>query len=448
MSQAEALLTLAKQKGIEDAEVYQVQSQSRPVFFEGNRLKQLESSQSEGTALRIWRNGCPGLAVAYGKVEAATLVDKAIALSHINAPEIVELTKPEEVGDAQVSLTKAGKKIYSPVGQNISVEKLIELGENAIATIRDFYPETVCSAEFECEIETTTLVNTQGLYCQYTETAWSYYLGVELVRGEDFLGIYDGEYIIDTPGSDLGSPEASCDRIVESIIQRLEWAQNNASPLTGKVPVLFTANAATLLWDTVCMALNGKRVLNGSSPWSDSVGKIVTSPWLTVQQQPDKLPYNCPFDDEGTPTQTLKLITEGRLEQFYCDCVVGRELGLKTTGNSFRPDLGSYPTPSLVNCIVQSGAGSLSDLIKQLDRGIIVDQILGGGADISGNFSINVDLGYRVEKGQIVGRVKDTAIAGNVYTILKEIVTLGGDRIWSGSCYTPSVIVEGLSVVA
>ncbi|MDJ0577387.1 MAG: TldD/PmbA family protein [Xenococcaceae cyanobacterium MO_234.B1] len=435
MCQLEALLTLAKQKGIEEAEVYQVKSQSRPVFFEGNRLKQLESSQSEGTALRIWRKGCPGLAVAYGKVEAATLIDKAIALSEINSSETVELTA-------------ARTDIHSPIGQELPVEQLIELGQGAIGKIRDFYPETVCSAEFECETETTTLVNTQGLYCQYTETALSYYLGVELVRGEDFLGIYDGEYIIETPGSDLGSPEASCDRIVDSIVQRLEWAQNNGSPLTGKVPVLFTANAATLLWDTVCMALNGKRVLEGSSPWSDSVGKMVTSPWFTVQQQPDKLPYSCPFDDEGTPTQTLKLITEGRLEQFYCDRIVGRELGSKTTGNGFRPDLGSYPTPSLVNCIIQPGAGSLSDLIKQLDRGIIVDQILGSGADISGDFSINVDLGYRVEKGQIVGRVKDTAIAGNVYTILKEIVVLGGDRIWSGSCYTPSVIVEGLSVVA
>ncbi len=439
MSQAEALLTLAKQKGIEDAEVYQVKSQSHPVFFEGNRLKQLESSQSEGTTLRIWRNGCPGLAVAYGKVEAATLVDKAIALSQINAPEIVELTKPDEIGEAQVSLTKAGKKIYSPVGQNISVAKLIELGENAIAKIRDFYPETVCSAELECETETTTLVNTQGLYCQYTETTLSYYLGVELIKGKDFLGIYDGEFTTETP---------DCDRIVDSIIQRLQWGENNGTPLKGKVPVLFTANATSLLWDTVCMALNGKRVLEGSSPWSDNLGKLVAASSLTLQQQPDKIPYICPFDDEGTPTQTLKLITAGKLEQFYCDRKVGRELGLKTTGNGFRPDLGSYPTPSLVNCIIQPGASSLSDLIKQLDRGIIVDQILGGGADISGDFSINVDLGYRVEKGEIVGRIKDTAIAGNVYTILKEIVALGEDSSWSGFYYTPAVMVEGLSVVA
>ncbi len=54
---AEQLLELAIKSGAEAAEVYQSRSLSRPVFFEANRLKQLETNQSEGTALRLWRNG-------------------------------------------------------------------------------------------------------------------------------------------------------------------------------------------------------------------------------------------------------------------------------------------------------------------------------------------------------------------------------------------------------
>ena len=424
-NELEQFLQLAKESGIQDSEVYHVQSQSRPIFFEGNRLKQLESSQSEGTALRLWRERCPGLAVAYGKVSPKTLVDKAIAITELNDPQIIELAP-------------ARRSIHPDTGKSLPIEDLIDLGRDAIARIRDFYPETICSAEIECETETTTLINSQGLYCQYTETSLSYSVGVELVRGEDFLGIYDGEYSKDRLDSD---------RVVEDILQRLNWAQTNAPAVTGKVPVLFTANAATLLWDTVMMALNGKQVLEKSSPWSDRKGERVISPLLTMSQQPSIEPYSCPFDDEGTATQNLNLITQGRLDNFYCDRFVGRELGLGTTGNGFRPSLGSYPTPSLVNVIFEPGNGSLKDLITQLDNGIIVDQILGSGADISGDFSINVDLGYRVTNGEVVGRVKDTAIAGNVYNVLKEIVALGNDLSWNGSCYTPSVIVEGLSVV-
>lgn len=142
----------------------------------------------------------------------------------------------------------------------------------------------------------------------------------------------------------------------------------------------------------------------------------------------------------------MVFIQNGFLQHFYCDRTTGRQLGTSTTGNGFRPGLGSYPTPGLFNFLIQPGTGSLLDLIQQLDDGLIVDQMLGGGGSISGDFSINVDLGYRVQKGQIIGRVKDTMVAGNVYTALKQVVALGSDADWNGSCYTPSLIVEGLSI--
>ena len=82
-----------------------------------------------------------------------------------------------------------------------------------------------------------------------------------------------------------------------------------------------------------------------------------------------------------------------------------------------------------------------------MDYGLIVDQILGGDGGISGDFSINVELGYLVKNGRVFGRVKDTMVTGNIYGALKQLVQLGGDADWNGSCYTPSLIVEGLSII-
>lgn len=421
----EQLLTLARQAGAEAAEVYYSRSLSHPVFFEANRLKQLESSESDGTALRLWREGCPGLAVAYGPADPQSLVDKAIALSHLNPPETPELNE-------------ARTAIYPTVGESLEVQTLIDMGKTAITQIRDQYPEVLCSGELECEEDTTLLMNSKGLHCQYSDIAISYYFGVEWIRGEDFLAVYDGEY---------SRGKLQPDQIVQQLLQRLAWAKTNATATTGKVPVLFTPNAATLLWGTVVSALSGKRVQEKSSPWSDKIGQNVLADCLTLYQDPTLSPYDCPFDDEGTATQVLPLITQGRIEQFYSDRTTARLLGGQSTGNGFRPGLGNYPTPSLVNLIIEPGEGSLMDLIGQIDNGLLIDQSLGGGPDISGDFSINVDLGYRIEKGQIVGRVKDTMIAGNVYSLLKQILALGSDRQWNGSCYTPSLLIEDLSVV-
>ncbi|MEP0910749.1 TldD/PmbA family protein [Leptolyngbya sp. GB1-A1] len=420
---AEQLLQLAKRSGAEAAEVFESHSLSRPVFFEANRLKQLESSQSEGVALRLWRNGCPGLAVAYGAVEPQALVDRALALSELNEPETIELSPP------------SGQS-YPDLGESIPVETLVEWGKESIALVREAYPEILCTAEWECDAETTRLMNTEGLDCGYTDTTLSCYLSAEWVRGDDFLSVSDGQTQREPLDPVL---------LAQQIIQRLDWAKRNTAPPVGKVPVLFTAKAADMLWGTVQAALSGKQVIERASPWSDRLGETVTSPSITLSQEPDRGPFSCPFDDEGTPTKPITFIKDGMLQLFYTDRRVGRQLGSGTTGNGFRPGLGGYPTPGLFNLIVQPGTASLSELISKLESGIIVDQMLGGSAGMSGEFSINVDLGYRVDRGQIVGRVKDTMVAGNVYTALKNLTELGSDAEWNGSCYTPSLIVEGLS---
>lgn len=423
-SLAEQLLDLAAKSGAQAADVYQSRSLSYPVFFEANRLKQLESAQSEGTTLRLWVDGRPGLAVAYGPVEPQALVDKAIALSTLNEPEQVQLITHRDC-------------VYPDLGETIPVGSMVKQGKEAIAMVREVYPEVLCTAQWECEIETTRLLNSEGLDCRYTDTTASCYLSAEWVRGEDFLSVSDGQQARD---------KLDVATLTQRILQRLSWALENVAPPTGRIPILFTDKAADMLWETVQAAVNGKRVLEGASPWSDRQGKQVTSTSLTISQQPQVGPFSCPFDDEGSPTQHLVFIKEGVLQMFYTDLMTGRALGTSSTGNGFRPGLGSYPTPGLVNLLIHPGKGSLIDLISQMDEGLIVDQMLGGATGISGDFSINVDLGYRVQKGEIVGRVKDTMVAGNIYTALKQLVALGDDADWNGPVLTPSVIVEGLSV--
>ncbi|MFM7407509.1 MAG: TldD/PmbA family protein [Cuspidothrix sp.] len=421
---AQQLLELALKSGAEDAEVYQSRSLSRPVFFEANRLKQLETSQAEGTALRLWRDGCPGLTVAYGDVDPQAMVEKSLALSQLNPPETVELA------------SHTGQS-YPDLGTSVSVEMLINWGKEAIALIRDVYPDILCHSDWECDVENTRVINTKGLDSHYTDTTLSCYMSAEWVRGDDFLSVADGQ----TQRGEL-HPE----KVASQILQRLNWAEENVSSLSGRYPVLFTSKAADMLWGTVQSALNGKHILEKASPWVDRLGKPVIAPTLTLYQNPEAGPYSCPFDDEGHPTQSLVFIENGILQNLYSDRTTGRQLNIGSTGNGFRPGLGSYPTPGLFNFLIQPGDLSLIDLISKMDDGLIVDQMLGSCSGLSGDFSINVDLGYRVKNGQIIGRVKDTMVAGNVYTALKQVIKLGGDADWNGSCYTPSLIVEGLSI--
>lgn len=421
----EQLIELAKKAGAEYAEVYQSRTLTRPVFFEANRLKQIEVAQAEGTALRIWKNSCPGLAVGYGAVDPQQLLDRVLSLCQLNPPETIELRG-------------CSRYAYPDLGHPIAVEKLVEWGKEAIVLVRDRFPDTICFGEWECEAETTRLLNCQGLDCSYTDTTLNAYMVAEWIRGDDFLNVSDGQ-----TQRDRLDPKA----LAEQIIQRLEWSRQSVNPVSGRLPILFTAKAADMLWGTIQAALSGKQVAEKASPWSDRLGDPVIQDNLTLWQEPDQGPFSCPFDDEGTPTRRITFIDQGQLQIFYTDSTTGRLLGSGTTGNGFRANLSSYPTPGLVNLLVQSGSLSLLEMIRQLPDALIVDQMLGGGAGISGEFSVNVDLGYRVCQGEVIGRIKDTMVAGNVYSALKQVSHLGNDGAWNGSCYTPSLVVEGLSTI-
>ncbi|NEP44368.1 MAG: TldD/PmbA family protein, partial [Okeania sp. SIO2H7] len=178
---AEQLLEVAAKAGAEAAEVFQARSHCRPVFFESNRLKQLESTQSEGIALRLWRNGCPGIAVAHGPVEPKALVELALSISSLNQPEYIELS------------SKAKNRYYPNQGISISVEQLVTWGKEAITLIREVYPDVICHGEWDCEIESTRLVNSLGLDCHHIGTTLSGYLDTDWVRGDELLNITDGQ---------------------------------------------------------------------------------------------------------------------------------------------------------------------------------------------------------------------------------------------------------------
>ncbi len=418
----ERLLAGAIAAGAEAAEVFQSYSLARPVIFEGNRLKQAETSQSEGVALRLWRDGKPGLAVGYGPIELQILVEKALAISTLNLPETPRLS----VG-GQKNFGAAG----ADTGAAVTTEQLVAWGRAAISQIRDHYPAVVCEAELSCDLEETRLINSTGLDYRSQDTTLSGYLSAELISPDNFLCVGDGT--VNRHTLDMSA-------VVDSIVQRLGWANRTVAPVTGQVPVIFTTGAAWLLWDTLRAALNAKRVAEGISPWSQRQGDRAVAKAVNLSQDPTVGPYSCPFDDEGARTQHLVLVEDGIVKSWYGDLANG------STGNGIRPGLGSYPTPGLINLLVTPGNLTWDALVAQQEDAIIVDQVLGEGGDITGDLSISLDLGYRVSQGEIVGRVKDTMVSGNAYSALNHLIALGSDLKWSGSTYTPSVAVDGLSI--
>ena len=66
--------------------------------------------------------------------------------------------------------------------------------------------------------------------------------------------------------------------------------------------------------------------------------------------------------------------------------------------------------------MIAPGDQSLADILHGLPEALLVEQVigLGQGNILSGEFSNNVSVGYLMQYGKVVGRVKNTMVAGNV----------------------------------
>ena len=109
--------------------------------------------------------------------------------------------------------------------------------------------------------------------------------------------------------------------------------------------------------------------------------------------------------------------------------------------------LGCGPT----NLAVAEGGTPWDRMIAETEEGLLVHNVigLGQGNPMSGEFSVNLNLAYRIEGGEVVGRVKNTMLAGNTYEALKNIAAIGDTAEWAGgSLLTPPVKIRSLSVVS
>lgn len=420
------LMTQAQTAGATQVQVQVEAHRSQPVNFEANRLKSIERTQSQTVALWLWRGGKPGVAVGSGAVSPEALVAKALAVADLHSPEPVQLPT-------------GGVREFAEIHPPLAPEVLIPWGLEMIAQIHRAFPEVLCQGGLSWEESLTRLVTSEGLDYTYRTTALEVGMACEWVRGDDFLAV-----------AEQTRTQADFDPqpLVTRLCQALTWAQQNVPIPPGRWPVLLTPKAADLLWEPIQAALNGRQVLEGASPWAQRRGERVAHPHLTCRQEPHVPLHGCPFDDEGVLTQPLTLIDQGVLTRFYTDQYTARQWGEASSGNGFRPGLTRAPFPSLVNWWVQPGDLRESALLRQLDTGLVVDQVLGGGADISGDFSVNVDLGYWVQGGDIQGRVKDTMISGNVYDILQGEILLGAEATWQGDSFTPGIIIDQITITS
>ena len=98
------------------------------------------------------------------------------------------------------------------------------------------------------------------------------------------------------------------------------------------------------------------------------------------------------------------------------------------------------------NLIIQPGELDFAGLLKKMDTGLVVTELLGQGVNpVTGDYSRGV-AGYWVAGGEIQYPVEEITIAGNLKDMFKSIVAIGNDVERRGNYRAGSVLVERMTI--
>ena len=205
---------------------------------------------------------------------------------------------------------------------------------------------------------------------------------------------------------------------------------------TTKIPVILENRGAGRVLNGLVGPMSAGNIQQKRSFLADKKGMPVGSRFLTVTDDPF-IPRGLGsrlYDGDGFPARKRTLISEGVLNEFLVDWYYSRKLGWEPTSGS------------LSNVIIPPGTRSIGEIIKDLNRCIVVTDYIGGNSNsTTGDFSVGI-IGKLFEKGEFVRNVAEMNIADNHMNFWNRLVEVANDPWIYGQSRFPSLVIDDVLV--
>ena len=346
---------------------------------------------------------------------------------YANEDKYAGLPDPERLATELTDLD-----LYHP--WNINADDAINLALECEDTARQYHPDIHNSegASVDSYSGIRIFGNSLGFLHGYASTRHSISCSVLGERNDDMERDY--WYSVARDKNNLDSTTFIGKKAAERTVQRLGARSLN----TRKCPVLYSAEIASSLIGSFLGAISGGSLYRKSSFMLDSLDTKIFPDFMHIREQPHLLGAlgSAFYDAEGVATQANEIVTNGILNTYLLSSYSARKLGMKTTGHA----------GGVRNLCITAGDKNLEQLLRQMDTGLLVTELMGQGVNpVTGDYSRGAS-GFWVEQGVIQYPVHEITIAGNLKDMFQHILAVGNDIDYRGNIRTGSILIEEMAI--
>ena len=284
------------------------------------------------------------------------------------------------------------------------------------------------------------LVNSLGTNLECRSTSFS--KSISSIAGEGANMEHDYDYSVARNYNKLKSNDAIGKLAAQRAISKL----NPKKIKTTKIAIILEPRIASRFLGSLASLTNGQAFVLGTSFLKDYLGKKIFNDNISVIDDPHIIGGlgSCPFDSEGVKNHKSAIIKNGVFETCMLDTYHARKLGKKTTGHA-RRGLSSPTHPGSSNFYLENGTSNLNDLIKSVDRVIVITDAFSSNLNpLTGDLSQGFG-GHYYEHGELIHPVSELTFAGNLLDLYQNLIP-ANDLKFESTINSPSLFIPNVTV--
>jgi len=355
-------------------------------------------------------------------------IDKAVA-------DCISLTASAQAEEAEDIAGKIENKNFDQRVGGADMDTLFKRTQEFLQQVNDEFPKIVLEGmQAEFNSGQAAYVNSNGV--EFVTDTENYFVSTMFSakdgeKSSSFNGSGANLSSLARPFMDMSMQRTLFEESVRSLDTRMVDEK-----FVGKVIV--TPACDDMIWQTILNCfLSDMSMVEGTSRWKDSLGKKVADSKLTFRASPlhPSVVSGERFTLDGFESRDTDFIRAGALTSFALSLYGANKTGKPRAGNT-----------AFGNIEVAAGDTPLAEMIKGIDRGILLNRFSGGAPGPSGDVSGVAKNSFLIENGKVTDALKETMVSFNLVDALMNIQAISKERCENGVTVLPWCCFDGITI--